>query len=181
MAAVLHRSPNDCGSATHPERPLLGDVPKFPLVPLECGCGRRPSDDGRISSTQALRQPATVGATDVADGARAPRDLAVRPVRRLRLPGILALATSVFRKLFRWPLWRRRSLGPAVPEMAPGSPPIAVVRENVRTRGAPGVVERLLETVCESRMETPAAAPLGLASQSFLLRHDGGGLRPPFQ
>src|SRR5262249_28222021 len=30
-------------------------------------------------------------------------------------------------------------------------------------------------------METPAAAPMGLASQSLLVRDDGGGLRHPFQ
>src|SRR5262249_3998150 len=46
MAAVLHRSPNDRGSATHPQTLLLRNVPKFPLVPMECvglGC---PSHDG---------------------------------------------------------------------------------------------------------------------------------------
>src|SRR5438093_11847955 len=106
MAAVLHRPPNDRGSATHPQKRLLGDVPKFPLVPMECGGRGRPSHDGRIPSTQALREPATVGATDVADGAHFPRDLAVRPVYRPRLPGILALPTSVLRTLLRWP--RRR-------------------------------------------------------------------------
>src|SRR5215467_6076590 len=180
MAAVLHRSPNDRGSPTQPQRPLLGDFPKFPLVSMECGCRGSPSHDGRIPSTQALRKPATIGASDVANGARSPRDLAVRPVHGPRLPGILALATSVLRKLLRWPR-RRRSLGRAVPEMAQGSPPFAVVWENVRARGAPGVVERLLEALCETRMETPAAASMGLACQSLLVRDDGGGVRHPFQ
>src|SRR5262245_27675281 len=102
MAAVLHCSPNDRGSATPSQKRLLGDVPKFPLVPMECGGRGRPSNDGRIPSTQALPEPATVGATDVADGAHSPRDLAVAPVRRPRLPGILHLATGVLRKLLRW-------------------------------------------------------------------------------
>src|SRR4030095_5573337 len=65
--------------------------------------------------------------------------------------------------------------------MAHASPPGAVVRENVRARGAPGVVERLLEALCETRMETPAAAPMGLACQSLLVRDDGGGVCHPFQ
>src|SRR5215468_5051658 len=181
MAAVLHRSPNDRGSATHPPKRLLGDVPKFPLVPMECGGRGRPSHDGRIPSTQALREPATVGATDVADGAHSPRDLAVVPVRRPRLPGILPTATGLLRKLLHRARWRRRSLGGAVPELADGSPQFAVVRENVRARGAPGVVERLLEALCETRMETSAAAPMGLACQSLLMRDDGGGVRHPFQ
>src|SRR6516165_753068 len=30
-------------------------------------------------------------------------------------------------------------------------------------------------------METPAAAPMGLACQSLLVRDDGGGVRHPFQ
>jgi hypothetical protein len=59
--------------------------------------------------------------------------------------------------------------------------PFAMVRENVRARGAPGVVERLLEALCETRMETPPATPMGLASQSLLVRDDRGGLRHPFQ
>src|SRR5215831_17993675 len=151
MAAVLHRSPNDSGSATHPQKPLLGNVPKFPLVPMEC-CGRgRPSHDGRIPSTQTLRKPPTVVGSDLADGAHSPRDLAVHRVHRPRRPGILPVATGVFRKLLRWPRWRRRSVGRAVPEMAHGSPPFAVVRENVRACGAPGVVERVLEAVYETR------------------------------
>src|SRR5262249_33646475 len=180
MAAVLQRSPNDRGSATHPQRPLLGDFPKFPLVSMECGCRGSPSDDGRIPSTQALREPATNVASDVANESRSPRDLAVCPVHWPRLPGILALATGVLRKLLRWPR-RRRFLGRAVPEMAQGRPPFAVVWENVRARGSPGVVERLLEALCETRMETPATAPVGLACQSLLMRDDGGGLRHPFQ
>jgi hypothetical protein len=65
-------------------------------------------------------------------------------------------------------------------EQFPAWQSFAVVRENVRTRGAPGVVERLLETVCEPRMETPTAAPMGLASQSLLVRDDGG-VYAPFQ
>ena len=65
--------------------------------------------------------------------------------------------------------------------MAHGSPPFAVVRANVRARGAPGVVERLLEALYKTRMETPLATPMGLASQSLLVRDDGGGLRHPFQ
>src|SRR5262249_2528670 len=104
----------------------------------------------------------------------------VLPVHGHGLPGILAPATSVLRKLLRWPR-RRRSLGRAVPEMAQGSPPFAVVWENVRACGAPGVVERLLEALCETRMETPAAAPMGLACQSLLVGDDGGSLRHPFQ
>src|SRR6266516_3731545 len=60
MAAVLHPSPNDRGSATHLQERLLGDVPKFPLVPMECGSRGRPSYDGRIPSTQTLREPPTV-------------------------------------------------------------------------------------------------------------------------
>src|SRR5262249_58759863 len=123
----------------------------------------------------------SVGATDVADGAHSPRDLAVGPVRRPRLPGILHLATGLLRKLLRRARWRRRSLGRALPELADGSPPFAVVRENVRAGGAPGVVERFLEAVCETRMETPAAAPMGLACQILLVRDDGGGVRRPFQ
>jgi hypothetical protein len=104
------------------------------------------------------------------------------PVYRPQLPGILPLATGVLRELLRWPRCRRRrSLGRSVPEMAHGSSPFAVVRENVRARGAPGVVERLLEALCETRMETPPAASLGLASQSLLVRDDRGGLRHPFQ
>src|SRR5499426_362468 len=180
MAAVLHRSPNDRGSATHPQRPILGGFPKFPLVSMECGCRGSPSDDGRIPSTQALREPATIVASDVANESRSPRDLAVCPVHGPRLPGILALATGVLRELLRWPR-RRRSLGRAVPEMAQGSPPFAVVWENVRARGTPGVVERLLEALCETRMEAAAAAPMGLACQSLLVRDDGGGVRHPFQ
>src|SRR4029077_12508144 len=129
-------------------------------------------------TTQALREPATVVAADVADGAHSPRDLAVYPVHRPRLRGILSLAAGVLRKLLNWPRWRgRRSRGKAVPEMADGSPPFALVRENVRACGAPGVVERLLEALCETRMEAPPAAPMGLASQSLLLRYNGGGLR----
>src|SRR5262252_9409445 len=163
MAAVLHGSANDRNSATHPQKRLLGDVPKFLLVPMECRGRGSPSHDGRIPSTQALREPATDGAADVADGAHSPRDLAVHPLHRLRLPGILPLATGVLRKLLRWVCWRRRrSLRRAVPEMAHGSPPFAVVRENVWARGAPGVVERLLDALCETRMGTPAAAPMGL-------------------
>src|ERR1051326_671068 len=182
MAAVLHPSPNDRGSATHFQERLLGDVPKFPLVPMECGSRGRPSHDGRIPSTQTLREPATVGGPDVADGAHSSRDLAVRPVHRPRRPGILPLATGVLRKLLRWARWRRRrSLGSAVPEMAHGSPPFAVVRADVRARGAPGVVERLLAALCETRMETPPATPMGLASQGLLVRDDGGGLRHPLQ
>src|SRR5215831_14940935 len=150
MAAVLHRSPNDSGSATHPQKPLLGDVPKFPLVPMECGGRGRPSDDGRIPSTQTLREPATVGTTDVADGTHSPRDLAVGPVLRPRLPGILHLATGLLRKLLRRARWRRRSLGRALPGLADRSPPFAVVRQNVRARCAPGVVERFLEAVCQT-------------------------------
>src|SRR5215510_13788559 len=138
MAAVLHRSPNDRGSATRPPKRLLGDVPKFLLVPMECGGRGSPSHDGRIRSTQALREPATVGATDVADGAHSPRNLAVGPVRRPRLPGILHLATGLLRKLLRRARWRRRSLGRAVPELAEANSPFAVVRENVRMRGTPG-------------------------------------------
>src|SRR5512147_143342 len=65
--------------------------------------------------------------------------------------------------------------------MAHGGPPFAVVRKNVRARGPPGVVERLLEALCETRMETPPASPMGLASQSLLVRDDGGGLCHPFQ
>src|SRR5438445_928697 len=115
MAAVLHCTPNDRGPATHPQRPLLGDVPKFPLVPMERGCRRRPSHDGRILSTQALHEPTTLGAADVADGARYPRDLAVRPIHRSRLSGILHLSTGVLRKLLYWARCRRRtSLGRAV-------------------------------------------------------------------
>src|SRR5437870_5467237 len=92
------------------------------------------------------------------------------------------LATGVLRKLLRWACWRRRrSLGSAVPEMAHGSPSFAVVRANVRARGAPGVVERLLEALCKTRMEAPPATPMGLACQSLLVRDDGGGLRHPFQ
>src|SRR5436309_13714576 len=98
MAPVLHPSPNDRGSATHLQERLLGDVPKLPLVPMECGSRGRPSHDGRIPSTQTLREPATVGRSDVADGAHSPRDLAVRPVHRPRRPGILPLATGVLRK-----------------------------------------------------------------------------------
>src|SRR5881628_875425 len=101
MAAVLHRSPNDRGSATHLQKRLLGDVPKFPLVPMECGRRGRPSHDGRIPSTQTLREPATVGGSDVAVGALSPRDLAVRPVLRARRPGILPLTTGVLRQLLR--------------------------------------------------------------------------------
>src|SRR5262245_54573109 len=148
---------------------------------MECGGRGRPSHDGRIPSTQALCEPATVGATDVADGAHSPRDLAVGPVRRPRLPGILHLATGLLRKLLRRARWRRRSLGRALPKLADGSPPFAVVRENVRARGTPGVVERFLEALCETRMETPAAAPMGLACQSLLVRDDGGGVRHPFR
>src|SRR5215470_14958513 len=160
MAAFLHRSPNDRGFATHLQRPLLGDFPKFLLVPMECSGRGSASHDGRIPSTQALREPPTNGAADVADGAHSPRDLAVHPLHRLRLPGILPLATGVLRKLRGWARWRRRrSLRRAVSEMAHGSPPFTVVRENVRARGAPGVVERLLEALCETRMGTPAAAP----------------------
>ena len=100
----------------------------------------------------------------------------------LGLREFFLLQQVYFRKLLRWARWRRRrSLGSAVPEMAHGSPPGAVVRENVRARSAPGVVERLLEALCETRMETPPAAPMGLASQSLLVRDDGGGLRDPFQ
>src|SRR5437773_11072678 len=99
MAAVLHRPSNDRGSATDAQRPLLGDVPKFPLVPMECSGRGCPSHDGWIPSTQALREPATVGGSDVADGARHARDLALRPVHRSRLPGILHLATGVLRQL----------------------------------------------------------------------------------
>src|SRR5262245_32899067 len=150
MAAVLHRRPTDAGSPTRPQKRLLGDVPKFPLVPMECGGRGRPSHDGRIPSTQTLREPATVGTTDVPGGTHSPRDLAVGPVRRPRFPGILHLATGLFRKLFRRARWRRRSLGRALPELADGSPPFALVRENVRARGAPGVVERFLEAVCET-------------------------------
>src|SRR5215831_868765 len=102
MATVLHRSPNDSGPATHLQKRLLGDVPKFPLVPMECVGRGRPSHDGVIPSTQTLREPSTVGATDVADGAHSPRDPAVGPVRRPRLPGILHLATGLLRKLLRW-------------------------------------------------------------------------------
>src|SRR5437016_8751664 len=148
MAAVLHPSPNDRGSATHFQKRLLGDVPKFPLVPMECGGRGRPSHDGRIRSTQALREPATVGATDVADGAHPPRDLAIDPLHRPGLPGILHPATGLLRKLLGRARRRRRSLGIALPALADGSPPFAVVRENVRARGAPGVVERLLEALC---------------------------------
>src|SRR5207247_9277084 len=126
--------------------------------------------------------PATVGGSDVADGAHSPRDLAVRPVHRPRRPGILPLATGVLRKLLRWACWRRRrSLGSAVPEMAHGSPPFAVVRANVRARGAPGVVERLLEALCETRMETTPATPMGLASRGLHVRDDRGGLCHSFQ
>src|SRR5438874_1740831 len=102
MAAVLRPSPNDRGSATHLQERLLGDVPKFPLVPMECGSRGHPSHDGRIPSTQTLREPATVGGSDVADGAHSPRDLAVRPVHRPRRPGILPLATGVLRKRLHW-------------------------------------------------------------------------------
>src|SRR4029453_1537808 len=150
MAAVLYRSPNDRGSATASQRPLLGHFPKFPLVSMECGCRGSPSHDGRIPSTQALREPATVSATDVADGAHSPRGLAVGPVRWTRLPGILDLATGLLRKLLRRARWRRRSLGRRLPGRADRRPPFAVVRENVRARGAPRVVERLLETLCET-------------------------------
>src|SRR5215831_17403989 len=150
MAAVLHGSANDRNSATHLQKRLLGDVPKFLLVPMECRGRGSPSHDGRIPSTQALREPATDGAADVADGAHSPRDLAVGPVRRPRLPGILHLATGLLRKLLHRARWRRRSLGRALPELADGSPPFAVVWENVRARGAPGVVECFLEALCET-------------------------------
>src|SRR5205807_6883759 len=125
--------------------------------------------------------PATVGATDVADGAHPPRDLAIDPLHRPGRPGILHPATGLLRKLLGRARRRRRSLGSALPALADGSPPVAVVRENVRARGAPGVVERLLEALCETRMETPPATPMGLASQSLLVRDDGGRLRHPFQ
>src|SRR5262249_1309099 len=108
MAAVLHRSPNDRNFATHLQKRLLGDVPKFLLVPVDCRCRGSPSHDGRIPSTQALREPATDGAADVADGAHSPRNLAVHPLHRLRLPGILPLATGVLRNLLSWICWRRR-------------------------------------------------------------------------
>src|SRR5207249_4769324 len=35
-------------AATHLQKPLLGDVPKFPLVSMECGGRRRSCHDGRI-------------------------------------------------------------------------------------------------------------------------------------
>src|SRR5438552_1684061 len=149
---------------------------------MECSGRGGPSHDGRIPSTQALREPATVGGSDVADGARHARNLAARPVHRSRLPGILYLATGVLRQLLCWARCRRRrSLGRAVPKMAQRCPPFAVVRENVRAGGTPGVVERLLEALCETRVETPPAAPMGLASQSLLVRDDGGGLCHPFR
>jgi hypothetical protein len=72
------------------QKRLLGDVSKFPLVPMECGGRGGPPHDGRIPSTQTLREPATVGGSDVADGAHDPRDLAARPVHWSRLPGILS-------------------------------------------------------------------------------------------
>ena len=72
-------------------------------------------------------------------------------------------------------------MGRAVPEMAQRCPPFTVVRENVRARGAPRVVKRLLEALCETRVETPPAAPMGLASQSLLVRDDRSSLRHPFQ
>src|SRR5262249_21965737 len=78
---------------------------------MECGGRGRPSHDGRIPSTQTLREPATVGTTDLADGTHSPRDLAGGPVCRPRLPGILHLATGLLRKLLRRARWRRRSLG----------------------------------------------------------------------
>ena len=56
-------------AATHLQKPLLGDVPKCPLVSMECGGRRRSCHDGRIPSTQALCEPATIVASDVADGA----------------------------------------------------------------------------------------------------------------
>src|SRR5438093_4462158 len=66
MRFLCRRSPNDRGAATHLQKPLLGDVPKFPLVSMECGGRRRSCHDGRIPSTQALCEPATVGGSDVA-------------------------------------------------------------------------------------------------------------------
>ena len=89
-------------AATHLQKPLLGDVPKFPLVSMECSGRRRSCHDGRIPSTQALCEPATIVASDLADGAHSPRGLAVRLVHRPRLQGILPLATGVLRKLLRW-------------------------------------------------------------------------------
>ncbi|OLD70578.1 MAG: hypothetical protein AUI45_04125 [Acidobacteria bacterium 13_1_40CM_2_56_11] len=89
-------------AATHLQKPLLGDVPKCPLVSMECGGRRRSCHDGRIPSTQALCEPATIVASDVADGAHSPRGLAVRLVHRPRLQGILPLATGVLRKLLPW-------------------------------------------------------------------------------
>src|SRR5438034_5545558 len=144
MAAVLRPSPNDRGSATHLQERLLGDVPKFPLVPMECGSRGRPSYDGRIPSTQTLREPATVGGSDVADGAHSPRDLAVRPVHRPRRPGILPLATGVLRKLLRWARWRGGGpRGGPFRGLPIGSRPARWVGKTVGAGGAPGWVDAL--------------------------------------
>ena len=110
-----------------------------------------------------------------------PGRLAVRSLHRPRRPGISTLPASVLRESLDWSRGRPRSLGRAVPEMARGSPPFAVVRKNVRSRGASGVVKCVLEALCETRVETSAAAPMGLAFQSLLMRDDRGGLRRPFQ
>src|SRR5438034_11372352 len=61
------------------------------------------------------------------------------------------------------------------------SPPVEEVQNTVRARGAQRVLARLLQALCETRMETPPATPMGLASQSLLVRDDGSGLRHPFQ
>src|SRR5437870_13389183 len=85
MAAVLHRSPNDRDAATHLQKPVLGDVPKFPLVSMECGGRRRSCHDGRIPSTQALCEPATIVASDLAMEPHSPRG---RPFVLLHRPGL---------------------------------------------------------------------------------------------
>jgi hypothetical protein len=94
------------GSAAHIPGRILGDVPKFSLVPMECRCRRRSSHAGGICSTQTLREPTAIGGENVANGTHDEGDLAVRALCRTRLPGILRAAARVLRKLHAGPRGR---------------------------------------------------------------------------
>src|SRR5678816_1324302 len=182
VAAVLHGTPDERGVAKNFQGRILGHVPKFSLVPMECHCRRRSSDAGGICSTQAFREPAAVGAKNVADGTHHPRALAVRPLRRSWLPGILRVAAGVFRKLHTGPRGRRaRTLGGPIPQMATGCPPLSMVPANVRPCSTSRMVERILETLRATGMGASSAASMGVASQGILVRDNRSRLCHPLQ
>jgi hypothetical protein len=158
MEAVLHRRQMSAALRRNPGKTLLGDVPEFPLVPMECVVeGVHPMMAG-FRSTQALREPADRRRRKCRGWNTAVREI----WRFVRYVGLgfreFFVCNACTSPAARWASLRRNEPGKIASADGAGSPSSRWFGRTFGPRGSPGVVERILETLCATRMGTPAAA-----------------------